>query len=254
MTTSVFFFFFQAEDGIRDYKVTGVQTCALPICARAFSGRSTDSVASERAPGQDWGWPSCARSRVGMAVMLHTSGARKPGAASSSVSSGYLMMANSRAYDSQELHRRRIKVRYSAAVVLSSRDAAARGSLSLSNLDTGGLHGYGGAEQHGRAAGLIVGAIVGQDVRVHAGMRERHGKPRVLGVVAPAMRQAHDTGHEVVGDFDGCDDVAHAARDAGQAAGTKTQARRVGRRDLERTAIRALHQSGQVVHERIARP
>src|SRR5205807_5852476 len=23
----------QAEDGIRDYKVTGVQTCALPICA-----------------------------------------------------------------------------------------------------------------------------------------------------------------------------------------------------------------------------
>src|SRR6266566_7765946 len=25
------FFFFQAEDGIRDYKVTGVQTCALPI-------------------------------------------------------------------------------------------------------------------------------------------------------------------------------------------------------------------------------
>src|SRR5256885_12367724 len=27
----VFRFFFQAEDGIRDYKVTGVQTCALPI-------------------------------------------------------------------------------------------------------------------------------------------------------------------------------------------------------------------------------
>src|SRR5256885_4587510 len=29
------FFFFQAEDGIRDYKVTGVQTCALPIYALA---------------------------------------------------------------------------------------------------------------------------------------------------------------------------------------------------------------------------
>src|SRR5688572_32747694 len=27
----VFFFFFQAEDGIRDLTVTGVQTCALPI-------------------------------------------------------------------------------------------------------------------------------------------------------------------------------------------------------------------------------
>src|SRR2546426_6794422 len=29
------FFFFQAEDGIRDYKVTGVQTCALPISGKA---------------------------------------------------------------------------------------------------------------------------------------------------------------------------------------------------------------------------
>src|SRR2546426_7581137 len=37
------FFFFQAEDGIRDYKVTGVQTCALPISgspARAVSRAS----------------------------------------------------------------------------------------------------------------------------------------------------------------------------------------------------------------------
>ena len=30
------FFFFQAEDGIRDYKVTGVQTCALPIYLSSF--------------------------------------------------------------------------------------------------------------------------------------------------------------------------------------------------------------------------
>src|SRR5205807_5144028 len=29
-------FFFQAEDGIRDYKVTGVQTCALPIFVGAI--------------------------------------------------------------------------------------------------------------------------------------------------------------------------------------------------------------------------
>src|SRR5256885_11754496 len=29
-------FFFQAEDGIRDYKVTGVQTCALPISGLFF--------------------------------------------------------------------------------------------------------------------------------------------------------------------------------------------------------------------------
>src|SRR2546427_2556742 len=32
-SSSVFFFFFQAEDGIRDLTVTGVQTCALPISA-----------------------------------------------------------------------------------------------------------------------------------------------------------------------------------------------------------------------------
>src|SRR5690348_18119587 len=32
-----FFFFFQAEDGIRDGRVTGVQTCALPICNESFT-------------------------------------------------------------------------------------------------------------------------------------------------------------------------------------------------------------------------
>src|SRR5256885_9649551 len=62
----MYFFFFQAEDGIRDYKVTGVQTCALPISAasaarsswrgalcRAFGGLSgldcaTDHVEAEQ--------------------------------------------------------------------------------------------------------------------------------------------------------------------------------------------------------------
>src|SRR5688500_20066552 len=42
-------FFFQAEDGIRDYKVTGVQTCALPILAfsREGSGRVALSFIGE---------------------------------------------------------------------------------------------------------------------------------------------------------------------------------------------------------------
>src|SRR2546430_3441192 len=31
LLVDLFFFFFQAEDGIRDLTVTGVQTCALPI-------------------------------------------------------------------------------------------------------------------------------------------------------------------------------------------------------------------------------
>src|SRR5438093_13455998 len=34
MIMTLYFFFFQAEDGIRDWSVTGVQTCALPISSR----------------------------------------------------------------------------------------------------------------------------------------------------------------------------------------------------------------------------
>src|SRR5256885_3962336 len=41
---SMFFFFFQAEDGIRDYKVTGVQTCALPISAAADGPGEADRL------------------------------------------------------------------------------------------------------------------------------------------------------------------------------------------------------------------
>src|SRR2546426_3917963 len=37
------FFFFQAEDGIRDYKVTGVQTCALPISLAAAASATVDA-------------------------------------------------------------------------------------------------------------------------------------------------------------------------------------------------------------------
>src|SRR5204863_6091913 len=40
------FFFFQAEDGIRDLYVTGVQTCALPISPRSISAPSTRPSAS----------------------------------------------------------------------------------------------------------------------------------------------------------------------------------------------------------------
>src|SRR5205085_5731320 len=43
------FFFFQAEDGIRDLTVTGVQTCALPICLSASTIGIQDSLWS--APG-----------------------------------------------------------------------------------------------------------------------------------------------------------------------------------------------------------
>src|SRR5256885_6483036 len=66
------FFFFQAEDGIRDYKVTGVQTCALPISfdyvhpddiaivgealARAIHNPGSPQAAQFRFRAQDGAW------------------------------------------------------------------------------------------------------------------------------------------------------------------------------------------------------
>src|SRR5256885_6334065 len=47
---SSLFFFFQAEDGIRDYKVTGVQTCALPISQGGQIGRVQVGLPGQRLP------------------------------------------------------------------------------------------------------------------------------------------------------------------------------------------------------------
>src|SRR5260370_19113720 len=49
-----FFFFFQAEDGIRDSSVTGVQTCALPICeeGRNVADAVTEGALTRPQPGQ----------------------------------------------------------------------------------------------------------------------------------------------------------------------------------------------------------
>src|SRR5688500_20239985 len=59
------YFFFQAEDGIRDYKVTGVQTCALPISIGG-SGQPMDALTgkiiftygghSRTWGGASWNW------------------------------------------------------------------------------------------------------------------------------------------------------------------------------------------------------
>src|SRR2546430_10470127 len=57
-------FFFQAEDGIRDWIVTGVQTCALPICAAAdrrsctFPRRILPGMTPDRIAGADDKVPS----------------------------------------------------------------------------------------------------------------------------------------------------------------------------------------------------
>src|SRR2546422_8293054 len=48
----IFFFFFQAEDGIRDVAVTGVQTCALPIWIAAMTAFNADDRYSSHAPAR----------------------------------------------------------------------------------------------------------------------------------------------------------------------------------------------------------
>ena len=61
MKSVVFLFFFQAEDGIRDTSVTGVQTCALPICNRGSYngnnnvGRANGNLNGNRVNGSDVG-------------------------------------------------------------------------------------------------------------------------------------------------------------------------------------------------------
>src|SRR5260370_1087042 len=51
------FFFFQAEDGIRDSSVTGVQTCALPIyiaCQQAYPVSTAANASSKVGQGTAW--------------------------------------------------------------------------------------------------------------------------------------------------------------------------------------------------------
>src|SRR5207245_10889431 len=52
MLCALFIVFFQAEDGIRDATVTGVQTCALPICDKGlFTGLAMPMTIRARPTG-----------------------------------------------------------------------------------------------------------------------------------------------------------------------------------------------------------
>src|SRR6266513_3937190 len=69
------FFFFQAEDGIRDRNVTGVQTCALPISGKtgtAQSGTRKNGVELNHA----WfvGFAPADQPQIVVAVMLEFGG------------------------------------------------------------------------------------------------------------------------------------------------------------------------------------
>src|SRR5256886_17168068 len=75
MYYDICFFFFQAEDGIRDLTVTGVQTCALPIFAITGVGSELDKHAEKngwlaRFPMWDWvGGRTSVMSAVGLVPM-----------------------------------------------------------------------------------------------------------------------------------------------------------------------------------------
>src|SRR3989475_9604507 len=81
------FFFFQAEDGIRDLTVTGVQTCALPIsrpstpAAAIHIGQfgqtwpstlqsTWHSVCASRSTGRASGGPDCSRAGLQTGITL----------------------------------------------------------------------------------------------------------------------------------------------------------------------------------------
>src|SRR5690348_17505494 len=77
-----FFFFFQAEDGIRDGRVTGVQTCALPILGDDRGnthpgGRSGDRSVDALAAAKDWLGHSCCCGDGRIALCTHNSADRK---------------------------------------------------------------------------------------------------------------------------------------------------------------------------------
>ena len=63
--TGDWIFFFQAEDGIRDYDVTGVQTCALPIFHSAILSTSI---------GITMGLDEKTISEMGLGCLLHDIG------------------------------------------------------------------------------------------------------------------------------------------------------------------------------------
>src|SRR5256885_5673528 len=75
-----YFFFFQAEDGIRDYKVTGVQTCALPISrpAAETSSLSPNRTGPGILPRPARSAPTAPRTAVLMRSEEHTSELQSP--------------------------------------------------------------------------------------------------------------------------------------------------------------------------------
>src|SRR2546426_6844046 len=92
-SVTILFFFFQAEDGIRDYKVTGVQTCALPISTIPGVGLLT-ATALVAAVGDVQRFPSARHfaSYLGLTPREHSTGQRRRLGAISKRGDTYLRM------------------------------------------------------------------------------------------------------------------------------------------------------------------
>src|SRR3712207_8160130 len=97
------FFFFQAEDGIRDIGVTGVQTCALPIW-RGPAEHRAGGAPRHRGPG-----PAALAGAADRAVVLPRPGGRRarpvlrrgpggPGVAAAAISEEHTSELQSRQY------------------------------------------------------------------------------------------------------------------------------------------------------------
>src|SRR5690606_40691446 len=70
-------FFFQAEDGIRDFHVTGVQTCALPISAvPRLPWSAWKSALPSKMAGLAWGMLNTNSERVRFAAWARRKGMR----------------------------------------------------------------------------------------------------------------------------------------------------------------------------------
>src|SRR5690606_38395661 len=69
------FFFFQAEDGIRDFHVTGVQTCALPISSTERKPKPCSCSRKAVWPSMNWN-----TEKVRSAMNHHPRRAASPGA------------------------------------------------------------------------------------------------------------------------------------------------------------------------------
>src|SRR6266403_5104082 len=176
MDTGFFFFFFQAEDGIRDLYVTGVQTCALPISADVYH-RSYDypSIRQIRARG------ACRRggtlgSRV-LAVLRRIPAAREaPGGATAAVERA----------QRDAVHRRAPGI---GAVDAADAARADRGTgVRATRRPRSGAEDAGAHLAHPDAADLGVGRALDDDaVRVH-GVSQRAGT--LLGIPVPAVPHA----------------------------------------------------------------